>query len=91
VPTAGRVETAQDVEERGLAAGGGPEQHDQLAAIELEVDAAEGVDLALAHAIDLRQAVRAEDDAVLGWSGERAHLAPVRLIIASTLPGCRTA
>jgi hypothetical protein len=53
------VEAAEDVEQRGLAAARRPEQHDQPAGIELQVEAAQGVHLDVAGPVDLAQAARA--------------------------------
>jgi hypothetical protein len=79
VAVRGHVETAQDVQERGLAAAGRAEQHHELAGIQIEIDAAQGVDLDLAHAIHLGDAARAEDE--LGFL--LAHLS----IVEPGLPG----
>ncbi len=57
----GTVKTAEDVEESGFAAAGGAEEDHHLAGEELDVDAAKGVDLHLAHVVDLGDGVCAED------------------------------
>src|SRR3989304_2961715 len=56
-----RVQPAEDVEQRRLAASRGAEQHDELAGPDLEVHAAQRVHLGLAHAVDLGQGARRED------------------------------
>jgi hypothetical protein len=55
------VEAAQNVEERRLAAAGRPEQDDELAFADLEVDVAQRVHLDFAHPVDLAEAARDED------------------------------
>gem|GEM_PF-6876721 len=55
-----RVEAAEDVEQRRLAAARGAEQHHQFARVQLEVDAAQRRHLDLAHPVDLGQAARLE-------------------------------
>ena len=57
----GHVETAQDVEQRRFAAAGRPEQHVQLAAVELEVDAAQRLNFHLADPIGLGETPGAEN------------------------------
>jgi hypothetical protein len=57
----GRIEAAQDVEQRRFAAAGRSEQHDQLAAVELEVDAAQRLDFHLAHPIGLGETPGSEN------------------------------
>ena len=54
-PLVGDVETAEDVEQRGLAAAGGAEQHHELAGEEIEDDAAQRDHLDVAHTVDLRE------------------------------------
>ena len=55
----------------------GPEQHDQLALEQVEVDAAQRVHLDLAHAIDLREAARAQHGDRLGGRGRLRHASGV--------------
>ena len=57
----GHVQAAEDVEQRRFAAAGRPEQDDELALVQVEVDAAQGVDLDLAHAVDLGDPAGLED------------------------------
>jgi hypothetical protein len=71
-PEAAAVEPAQDVEQGRLAAARGPEQHQDLAFMDVEIDAAQRRDLALAHAIGL---------------GQRAHLVGVRDVGRDPLAG----
>ena len=58
-----RVEPGKAVEEGGLAGTGGPDYGHHLAALDLEVDAAQGLDL-VGAAIDLAQAPGLDDRAV---------------------------
>ena len=59
---AGRhVEAAEDVQQGRLAAARGTEKDDEFARVEIEIDAAQRVDLHLAHAVDLGDAVHVED------------------------------
>jgi len=55
------VQPAEDVEQRALAAAGGPEQHDELAALDVERDAGQGHHVHLAGAIHLRELPGRED------------------------------
>src|SRR5690606_17827676 len=57
------VESAENVEERGLAAPGRAEQHDELALGQLEVDAAQRVHGRVSRAVDLRQPLGLEAQA----------------------------
>jgi len=54
--------TFQFVQQRGFAAAGGPEQDEELALIKIEIDTAQRMHRDLAHAIDLGDAARLEDD-----------------------------
>ena len=82
VSARGQVEPAEDVEEGGLAAAGGAEEHDELLGSQLEVHAPQRVHLHLSHVVDLRDPPCLEDEpvpgdhetarAVMGW---RARLA----------------
>ena len=49
----GHVEPAQNIEQRALAAAGGAQQHDELAGVQVEVDAPQRVHVDLAHVVDL--------------------------------------
>jgi hypothetical protein len=51
----GGVETAKDVEERGLAATGGPQKDGHFPLVEVDVHTTQGMHLDLAGAIDLGQ------------------------------------
>jgi hypothetical protein len=55
-PRGGNIEAAQNVQQRRFAAAGGAQQHDELAFIQVEIDAAERVDVDLTHVIGLRDA-----------------------------------
>jgi hypothetical protein len=55
------VEAAEDVEQGGLAAARGTEQHHELAAQQVDVHVAQRVHLDLAHAVDLAELAGAED------------------------------
>ena len=55
------VESAEDVEQGGLARSGRTEQDHELARKQVEIDAAERLHGDLAHLIDLRQRARRED------------------------------
>ena len=59
----GRVEPAENVEQRRLAGARRPEQHDEFALIDVEVDVAQRMHRDLAHGIDLAQPARDEDRA----------------------------
>src|SRR5512143_2861709 len=61
LPLRCRVESAQDVQERGLPASRRTQQHNELAGQELEVHAAQGVHPHLAHLVDLGQAADSEN------------------------------
>ena len=61
MPAGRHVEPAEDVEQRRLAAARRPEQHDELAAVEIQVDRAQRVHLDLAHAVDLLDPTGLED------------------------------
>ena len=70
----GHVEPAQDIEQRALAAAGRAQQHDELAGVQIEVDAAERVHVDFAHVIDLRQSAGGENDlGLLSSSTERCR------------------
>ena len=51
--TGRHIEAAKDVEQCGLAAPGGPQQNHELAGVERKVHPAQGLDIDLAHAVDL--------------------------------------
>ncbi len=55
-----RVETAEDVEQGGLAAARRAEQHDHFAGPQFEVHAAQRVHFDFARAVDLAEVARAE-------------------------------
>ncbi len=57
----GRIQTPEDIEQSRLAATGGAEQHHQLARIQIEIHLTQGMHFHLTHAVDLRNAVEAED------------------------------
>ena len=57
----GHVEAAQDVEQRRLARTGRSQQHDELAAEQIEIDTAERMDRDLAHFVGLGHSPRRED------------------------------
>src|SRR5690606_25846274 len=57
----GHVEPPEDVEQRGLAAAGGAEQHDELAALDVEIHVAQRVHLDFAGHVGLGEAARLED------------------------------
>jgi hypothetical protein len=60
-PPPGRyVETSEDVQERGFAAARGPEEHHQLAQLQLEVDSTQSGDLDLTHPVDLGDVLDAQ-------------------------------
>jgi hypothetical protein len=62
--TAGRrVEAAQDVEQGRLARAGRPEQHDELAFIDIEIDIPQRMDLNFAHGVGLGQIAGVKDHA----------------------------
>ena len=63
---AGRIESAEDVEQRRLAGARGPQQNDEFALIDIEVDVAKRMHCDLAHDIDLRQAAGAEHHGLRG-------------------------
>ena len=52
----GHVEPAQNIEQRALAAARRAQQHDELAGVQLQVDAAQRVHVDFAHVIDLGEA-----------------------------------
>jgi hypothetical protein len=62
----GTVQPAENVEQRRLAAARRTQQHDELAAPDLQVDVAQCVDPQVAAAVHLRQAMDPEDRQVLG-------------------------
>ncbi len=59
-PRRRHVETAEDVEQGGLAAARGAEQHHELRCVDVEVDTAERFDCDFAHVLDLGHAARDE-------------------------------
>ena len=74
-----RIEPAQDVEQRRLAAARGPEQDDELAGADVEVDAAQRVHLGLAHAVRLGKGARGEDHRGIVIAPPAARLTQVKL------------
>jgi hypothetical protein len=62
----GRIEAAEDVQQRRFAGAGGPQQHDEFALIDVEVDVAQRMHRDFAHDIDLRQAAGAEHHGLRG-------------------------
>ena len=58
----GHIQTAQNIEQRALAAAGRTEQHDELARVQLQVDAPQRVHVDLAHVVDLGQVAGREHD-----------------------------
>ena len=83
VDVAGRrhVEPAQDVEQRRLPAPGGAEQRDELAGVELEVDAAERDHVDLAHAVDLRDAAGTQDRRDRRHRDHRSHAGALATLV----------
>ena len=73
LPAGGRVEAAQDVEQRGLAAARRAQDHDELAPAEIQVHGAQRVHFDLAHAIDLGEAPGPEHRRVTGAHSLRRH------------------
>src|SRR5205823_1563657 len=70
-PAAGHVEPAEDVQERRFAASGGTEQDDELLLEQVEIDALEGMNVDLAHVIDLGELARLEDGSPAGRGRSR--------------------
>ena len=66
----GGIESAQDVEQGRLAAARGAQQDDELAAPDLQVDLAQGLDGEFAAAIGLAQSVDAKHRRRRGGGGE---------------------
>ena len=58
------IESADDVQERGFAAAGRTEEHDDFPCGKFQIDTAQGMDRRIALAIDLGQAFRAVNAAV---------------------------
>ncbi|OGA48064.1 MAG: hypothetical protein A3F74_14405 [Betaproteobacteria bacterium RIFCSPLOWO2_12_FULL_62_58] len=56
-----RIEPAENVQERGLAAARRSEQHDELTRTDPEIHAAQRVHLGRAHTVDLGEAARHKD------------------------------
>ena len=52
----GDVEPAEDVQQRRLSAAGRTENDDELGLVQVEIDAAQRVNVDVAHVVDLRQA-----------------------------------
>ena len=69
---AGHVQPAEDVQQRGLAAARRPEQHDELAAADLEIHIAQGMHFDLAGAVDLGEVVGAKDGRCFSGGGHSA-------------------
>ena len=69
----GRVEAADEVHQRGFAGAGGAHDGDVLVVADAEVDAAEGVDLLVAHLVGLPEIVGDDDIAGIRprgvWAG----------------------
>ena len=61
--------TAEGPRKGRLSAARGPEDDDEFSRVEIEIDTAQSVDLNLAHAIDLGDAVHVEDR-VGEWRGK---------------------
>src|SRR5690606_5686509 len=79
------VEPAEDVEKRRLAASRRPKENGELAAVEVEIDAAERVDLHLSEVVDLRHAPSAKDGGTLHSLLGRLHGADLLSAAASRL------
>src|SRR5690242_12559556 len=65
----GDVQATEDVQQGRLSAAGVPEDDHEFSGVEIEIDTAQSVDLNLAHAIDLGDAVHVEDR-VGKWRGK---------------------
>ncbi len=65
----GRVEAADEVHQRGFAGAGGAHDGDVLVVADAEVDAAQGVDLLVAHLVGLPEIVGDDDVAGVGAGG----------------------
>ena len=68
-PLGGRVEGADEVEQRRLAAARGPQHHDELAPVDRQVDVLEGADRRVAHPVAARDPL--ERDQVAHARGSR--------------------
>ena len=70
----GRIEPAENIEQRRFAGARRPQQHDEFALVDVEVDVAKRMHRDLAHDIDLRQPARAEHYDPAGRSTAAAWL-----------------
>ena len=66
-----RVESAEDVEERGFSRAGCAEQDDEFAAVKIEIDAVQRADFRLAARVNFRQPARREKRFARGPAGRR--------------------
>ena len=84
------VETAEDVEERGLAASGRPEQDDQFAPPEIEVHTAKRLHLDLAHPVRLHEPAGLDGDGgrCVGYGGHRPTYSDGVRVARSQTPSC---
>ena len=58
---AGHIEAAEDVQQRRLAAARRPQQHHEFTGVQIQINAAQGMDLDFAGAVDLGQTPGTED------------------------------
>ena len=75
---AGRIEAAEDVEQGGLAAARGAQQHHEFTGPQVQVDAAQRRHFDLAHAVGLGQPPGAEDRDRLAGAGHGLPCAALR-------------
>ena len=81
------VEAPEDVEQRGLAAARRTEQHDELARLEQEVEAAQRVHFDVSGAVDLGQPPRTKGGSPVAHA---AIMGRSRRILKSQWYGCRS-
>lgn len=80
IPGGGHIETADDVQEGGLAAAGCPKQDQELSPAKFEIDSPESLHLHLSHLVELAQILRSKHcrhDPVIPNSTQSCTLARV--------------
>ena len=75
-----RRESADDVEQRGFARAGRPHDGQELAALDVQIDAAQRRHVDFAHAVDLAQIARLDDGG--RYSYARASMASCRAALS---------
>src|SRR5262249_31402329 len=85
------VEAADHVHQRRLAGAGRPHDRDELAGLDVEVDAAQGVHLVRAHAVDLGELADADHGAAASYLPGAPGLAGADAAGAAAVRGAASA